>query len=110
MHIKHDDQLEYIQLWKESGLTKAEFCRQMGIRYQNFMAWIYNNVHKVKNISEHRQDLTTEQQIVSVSITDTKSKSDYTSCLIIHLKDALLEIPPGFPSEEVEYIITTLRI
>ena len=110
MQIKHDDQLEYIQLWKESGLSKAEFCRQMGIRYQNFMAWIYNNAHKVKNLSEHRQDLTTEQQIISVSITDTDKELDSPSCLILHLKDSLLEIPPGFPSEEVEYIIKTLRI
>ena len=31
MAIEREEQLQYIQLWEESGLTKAEFCRQMGI-------------------------------------------------------------------------------
>ena len=29
MAIEREEQLQYIQLWEESGLTKAAFCRQM---------------------------------------------------------------------------------
>ncbi len=29
MAIEREEQLQYIQLWEESGVTKAAFCRQM---------------------------------------------------------------------------------
>ena len=109
MQISHKKKLEYIQLWKESGLSKAAFCRQMDIRYSSFMAWIYNYERKEKIISAHKHEVTTQQQIVAVSITGTDTRPECAPCLIIHLKDALLEIPPGFPSEEAENIIKTLR-
>ena len=36
MGIERDEQLQYIQLWEESGVTKTAFCRQMGIGYALF--------------------------------------------------------------------------
>ena len=35
MAIERDKELQFI-LWKESGVTKAAFCRQMGIGYAIF--------------------------------------------------------------------------
>ena len=36
MAIERDKELQNIQLWEESGVTKAAFCRQMGIGYALF--------------------------------------------------------------------------
>ena len=107
MAIEFDEQLQYIQLWEESGLTKAEFCRQIGIGYSNFMKWIYRHTNQVNNLSLNRHRDTKTQRIVPVSITEVE-KSNNASSLIIHLKDSCLEIPPGFPSQEVENIIKLL--
>ncbi|MBO4300866.1 MAG: hypothetical protein J5861_04600 [Desulfovibrio sp.] len=107
--IERDEQLQYIQLWEQSGLSKAEFCRRIGIAYSNFMNWCYKNTHNVNHISVDQHEDTASQQIVPVSLTEGSAEPEPASRLIIHLKDSLLEIPPGFPSDEVEKIIKFLH-
>ena len=107
--VERDEQLQYIQLWEDSGLTKAEFCRQIGITYSNFMNWCYKNAPKDKRISADQHEDSTQQQIVRLSLTEAPVQPNTSSRLIIHLKDSLLEIPPGFPSDEVEKIIKFLH-
>ena len=107
MAVGLEEQLQYIQLWKESGLKKAEFCRQVGIGYSNFMNWVHKHTHQDNNLSLKRHGDSLTQRIVPVSITEGE-KPNTASHLIIHLTDSCLEIPPGFPSEEVERIIKLL--
>ncbi len=36
---KHEHWLNHIKNWKESGLSKAEYCRRRDIRYGKFKWW-----------------------------------------------------------------------
>ena len=103
MGICRDEQLEYIKLWETSGLSKAEFCRQMGISYANFNAWHYKNRH-----SARQNALAGEQpKIVPVTLTEEKRQQN-SSYLFLRIKSSVLEIPPGFPADEVKNIIKLL--
>jgi hypothetical protein len=73
------------------------------------MNWCYKNTHNVNHISVDQHEDTASQQIVPVSLTEGSAEPEPASRLIIHLKDSLLEIPPGFPSDEVEKIIKFLH-
>jgi len=39
MRLKNEEKLEYSNLWKESGLSKIEFCKKKGLPYQEFIRW-----------------------------------------------------------------------
>ncbi len=110
MAIEREEQLQYIQLWEESGLTKAEFCRQMGIGYSNFKGWLYKLEHQDDHMPVDRQDEAVLQQIVPVSLAEDASEPKPAPRLMLHLKDSLLEIPPGFPPDELGKIIKLLRM
>ena len=35
-----EEKFEWVELWCESGLSRAEFCRREGIPYGSFVRWI----------------------------------------------------------------------
>ncbi|HNF63853.1 MAG TPA: hypothetical protein PLJ29_02065 [Leptospiraceae bacterium] len=36
----NSEKQEHIRNWKRSGRTKAEYCREHGIKYMTFMNWV----------------------------------------------------------------------
>ena len=103
MSIARNEQIEYIKLWETSGLSKAEFCRQMGIAYTHFNAWHYRIKHlDSPHLSDHEHT-----KIVPVTVTKDKIESEQTY-LILRIKSSVLEIPPGFPEEQLRNIIEIL--
>ena len=103
MSIAQNEQLEYIKLWETSGLSKAEFCRQMGITYTHFNAWHYRIKHRDR---PHSGDHV-HTKIVPVTVTNEKIESEQTY-LILRIKSSVLEIPPGFPDDQLRNIIEIL--
>lgn len=33
------DRLAHVQAWRSSGLSRADYCRQHGIKYSTFLTW-----------------------------------------------------------------------
>lgn len=33
------DRLAHVQAWRSSGLSRADYCRQRGIKYSTFLTW-----------------------------------------------------------------------
>ena len=103
MSIARNEQLEYIKLWETSGLSKAEFCRQMGIAYTHFNAWYY----RIKQLDSQHSGDHEHTKIVPVTVTKEKIESEQ-SYLILRIKSFVLEIPPGFPDHQLRNIIEIL--
>lgn len=39
MHTTPSERSAHVALWRESGLSKAAYCRESGISYQTFVSW-----------------------------------------------------------------------
>ena len=39
MRTSPSERTAHVALWRESGLSKAAYCRESGISYQSFVSW-----------------------------------------------------------------------
>ena len=101
MSIDRDQRMEYIKAWEASGLSKAEFCRQMGISYSRFNHWYYTYLDNLNSLEGE------QAKIVPVTVTE-KTVVPHPEHLILRMKSSILEIPAGFPADEIKNIIEIL--
>lgn len=41
MRFSPDEREAHVQLWRESGLSKAAYCREADLPYQSFVGWTH---------------------------------------------------------------------
>lgn len=105
MRVKREEKIEYINLWKESGLSKTEFCKMMGISYQCFLKW--NKSISIQ--SEKSQDIN-KPCIVPVKITQEEDINTEGTYVILNLRTCSVKIMPGFPHSDLKKILELLGI
>lgn len=103
MRLKNEEKLEYINLWKESGLSKIEFCKKMGLPYQGFIRW-----NKKIFIDQNKAIDTQKTRIVPVKIIQDVHKNIDQTCIILYLQSCSIKIMPGFPQSELKHILELL--
>jgi hypothetical protein len=52
--MKHtpQEQCTHVELWQESGLSKAAYCREANIRYHLFNAWVHKHQQASTNVGQ----------------------------------------------------------
>ena len=105
MQVRKEEKIEYINLWKESGLSKTEFCKKMGISYQSFLKW--NKIISIQ--SEQSWDIN-KPYIVPVKITQDEYINTEGTYVIVNLKTCSIKIMPGFPQSDLKKILELLGI
>ena len=40
MRFSSEERAAHVELWRESGLSRAGYCRQSGLRYSTFAQWV----------------------------------------------------------------------
>lgn len=40
MRYSRADRQAHVELWRESGLSRAAYCRAAGLNYQTFISWV----------------------------------------------------------------------
>jgi transposase-like protein len=40
MRVSRDDRQAHVELWRGSGLSRAEYCRRAGLAYHQLTAWL----------------------------------------------------------------------
>ncbi|NDV24977.1 hypothetical protein [Desulfovibrio sp. JC022] len=92
---------EQVDNWRKSGLSQAEFCRQVGISQRVLGYW------KLK--FENRGNSLEDQKVVAVSIAHENSLAKNPQPIIIHAWHGLrLEIPADFAPESLDKIFHVL--
>ena len=91
-----------VDKWRESGLSQAEFCRQIGISSKSLGYW--------KRQFEQRQTTGQETQaVVAVPIAQVNERREGGQPIILHAwHDLRIEIPADFAPESLEKIIHVL--
>ncbi len=104
MRLKEEEKVEYINLWKESGLSKSEFCRKMGLSYQAFLMW-----NKKISIEPNEDSDSQKTRIIPVKIIqDTYQSTE--SYVVIQLRSCSIKIMPDFPQSDLRKILELLEI
>ena len=40
MTLSEQEQAAHVDLWQESGMSRAAYCREAGLRYHVFLGWV----------------------------------------------------------------------
>lgn len=92
---------EQVDNWRKSGLSQAEFCRQVGISQRVLGYW--------KRKFKSRENSVEGQTVVAVSIAHEDNPAKNPQPIIIHAWHGLrLEVPVDFATESLEKIIHVL--
>lgn len=104
MRLKEEEKVEYINLWKESGLSKSEFCKKMGLSYQGFLMW-----NKKISIESNEDSDSQKTRIIPVKIIqDTYQSTE--SYVVIQLRSCSIKIMPRFPQSDLRKILELLEV
>lgn len=104
MRLKEEEKIEYINLWKESGLSKSEFCKKMGLSCQGFPMW-----NKKISIETNEDSDSQKTRIIPVKIIQDTYQS-IESHVVIQLRACSIKIMPGFPQSDLRKILELLEI
>ncbi len=102
MRRKEEEKIEYINLWKKSGVSKSEFCKRMGLSYQTFLRW-EKTIAVTSEVLPDRQDI----HIVPVKITQDIHETPY---IVLCLRACSIKIMPGFPQSNLKQILELLEV
>ena len=89
----------YLRQWKQSGLTQHAFCNQAGIKFSSFKYW-----RKHERIDNMEPEVS---RLVPVQLVGREPTGE-TLRLTLHIRRGTLEIPAGFPAEELRNILSML--
>ena len=88
-----------LRQWKQSGLSQVAFCNQAGINCSSF-----RNCLKRERIDKREPDVS---RLVPVQMVGGEPAGE-TLRLTLHIRRGTLEIPVGFPAEELRNILCML--
>jgi hypothetical protein len=82
MRTTEAERVRYVEVFRRSGLTPVEFCREYGLNTKTFYAWrkryLSNNVEEIKrcNSSKSKPALLGEASLLPVHIKDDEMPSE----------------------------------
>ena len=98
MRTNDQERAEFLNQWKESGLSQKQFCSRIGIPYSTFMAW---------RKKEKRELSCPADRIVPVTVMKEDTLTEQPR-IILSFGFYQLDIRPGFPESELKKIIEML--
>ena len=73
--------LDHITQWKQSGLSKIDYCRRHQLSPGNFYNWCSSESRPKKKIKRTGNTERAQQQLIPVTLLDTRSPLDTTITL-----------------------------
>jgi hypothetical protein len=99
-HAKDPVMHKHLEQWQESGLTQTEYCRQTGIKRDNF------NYYKQK-FSKRKSSVNQNHQLVPVKLLDNIEQVRQT-VKISHCNGFSFEINPGDELSHLKPLLSLL--
>lgn len=105
MKITNEEKKTHIELWKESGLTKTEYARQIGINREVFYSW-FRQLQKPK--APHQGFVEVDATVPKME--QTAGDHCEAAKIIIELPNShRIEVYPGFCSETLQAVLSSME-
>jgi transposase-like protein len=101
----NEERAEIMDLYRESGLSKAQFARDYGIRYKTFCSWFKSE----KLLSDEAQDeagaIFYEVECNEARFTSPASEAEKDRLEIYYPNGVVVKVPHSFGVEKVSALV-----
>lgn len=94
-----------IEDWKASGLSKARWCRENGLKEHQMYYWI----QKIDGSESQTKQMISNKDWLPVQITDER-KSEPNGSIYIHLDHMSVEVQPGVDIQLLSNVVRVLQL
>ena len=108
--------LEYIQEWKESGLTKSEFTKQKHVAYTTFLGWLAQEKKLLSRVAKEQASSSEEVkspdiELVQIGSIELSNIMDASKKSGIHLSvgRVKIDLDQDFSAETLKTILGVLN-
>jgi hypothetical protein len=103
MRLSSEERAAHVALWRESGLSKAAYCRECGLPYQTFVGWC-------REQPDARPDAAEGDRFIALVDDRRSTDAGAPAALQVHMHaDMALSFAASAPAEWVAAVIRAMR-